>query len=181
MKKIVLIAIAMFAFTLTNAQTFGAKAGFNSSMSAIDITGFDDDSDAINGFYIGGFAEFEISEGLILQPELLFVSVIETSDIDGVDSESYSSLYIPIMFKYYVVDKFNVQAGPQITFSLEETIDDFSALGVDLALGLGYDITDNIFVDARYGYQLSNYYTGDSDGVSIKSNTLQIGLGYKFN
>lgn len=174
MKKLIFLAIAIFAFSLSYAQQFGVKAGFNSTSFAVTFMD-ESDSDASNGFYLGVLADFEISEGLNLQPELQYVNISE-------DGESTGFLNLPVMFKYYIAEGFNVQAGPQISYLLEEAEDDFSNLGIDLAVGLGYDIDDNFFVDARYSYNLNNRYTGEgSDDFSIRFNAFQVGVGYKFN
>jgi len=174
MKKIIFLAVALFAFSFGYAQQFGVKAGFNSTSFAVTVLD-ESDSESISGFYIGLLAEFELSEAIMLQPELQYVNISE-------DGESTGFLNIPIMFKYYIAEGFNVQAGPQISYSLEESVDDFSNLGIDVAVGLGYDINDNFFVDARYSYNVNNRYTGaGSEDLSVRYNAFQVGVGYKFN
>ena len=174
MKKIILLAVVMFTFSLGYAQQFGIKTGFNST--SISFTILDEsDSEGFNGFYVGLLGDFELSDELHLQPELLYVMIFD-------DGENSSFINLPIMFKYYIAEGFNVQLGPQINYLLEESIDDFSNLGIDLAIGLGYDINDNFFVDARYSYNLNNRYTGEgSDDFSVRYNAIQVGVGYKFN
>ncbi|HET8886977.1 MAG TPA: porin family protein, partial [Salinimicrobium sp.] len=170
MKKVLLIAaIAVFGFTGANAQdvAFGAKLGFNSESFKMEAGGVEA-TGSETGFFLGLVAEIGLSESFALQPEVLYSSV---SDL--------SAIYVPIMAKYYVASGFNVQAGPQINYILEEMGDDYSALGVDLAIGAGYDITDAIFVDARYGFEITNRYTGEGD-ASAKYNSLMVGVGYKF-
>lgn len=170
MKKLLLVAaIAVFGFTNANAQemSFGAKVGFASITANVEMAGYSA-SAGESGFLVGVVGEFGLSDAFALQPELLYVSAGEAS-----------FLYVPIMAKYYVSEGINVQAGPQINYSLEEMGDDYSALGVDIAVGGGYEISDNIFVDARYGFELTNRYTGDGD-ASLSYNSIMVGVGYKF-
>lgn len=170
MKKICLvIAFAIFSLSNVSAQDtqFGATAGYLSLSNKVNL-GDGSISVSESGFYGGIFAEFGISDELKIQPELLYASVDEIS-----------FLLLPVMAKYYVADKFNLQGGLQFNFLLEDTDDDFSAFGVGLGLGAGYDITEKFLVQARYAFQINNSYTGEGDFES-RFNFLNIGLGYRF-
>ena len=41
------------------------------------------------------------------------------------------------------------------------------------------NINENIFVQARYVFQLNNHYTGDAD-IDIDVNSFTLGVGYRF-
>lgn len=170
MKKSLLIAaLAVFGITGMNAQTsFGATAGLANVSGKVD-TPFGSVSQSSTGFFVGVLADIGISEAFHVQPAITYTSV-----------EDLGQIYVPIMAKYYFGDSgFNAQAGPQVRYIMEEVADDFSKLGIDLAIGAGYDINENIFVEARYGFQMNDHYTGDGD-ASLKYNTLNVGVGYKF-
>lgn len=172
MKKLLLLAaIAVFGLTSLNAQNvqFGAAAGLLSVDANAKINGQSLNVDSEIGFYIGAIADISISDEFHLQPELLFANV---NDGNG--------LLLPIMAKYYASENFFLQAGPQFDFSLEDIPNDYTGLGISLAAGLGYDINENIFVEAKYSFQVNNYYTGNMD-IESKSNLLLVGVGYKFN
>jgi len=158
MKKIILTAVAVFAFGFANAQKdmkFGVKGGFNSASS-------NGGGGSISGFFLGGLAEFSLSDKLALQPGLNY----HTFSANGA---STSSLSIPVLFEYNVAEKINLLAGPSLYYSLESGVKDKTAFGLDL--GGSYDITENIFVEPRYSLGL----TGE-----VKVNILLIGVGYKF-
>ena len=170
MKKLFLCAaVAVFAFANVNAQEFGVLAGF-SNVSA----DFDGESDSESGFHIGALAEFDLSEEFALQPELTYTS-----------AGDFSAANLNIIAKYAISEQFNIQAGPQVGLimgdvaDLIDSFDDSSKLNLQLAAGVGYDIDENFFVQARYGFQLNNHYTGDAD-FDLKFNTLTVGVGYKF-
>ena len=86
---------------------------------------------------------------------------------------------LPILGKFAISEKFNFQVGPQMVFSLEESVEDFSNVEFDVAGGVGYDIDDDFFLEARYTFQINNSYTGSED-VKVRGNYLTIGVGYKF-
>lgn len=171
MRKLLLcVAITLFGLINVNAQgtSFGLTAGYISSTAKFESSG-GSISESFSGFYVGGLADITLTEKFHVQPELLYASI-----------EDGEFLIIPIMGKYYVSDDFNLQAGPQLNYSLNE-IEDFTDLNFALAFGLGYDINQNIFVEAKYALQLNNSYTGPESGdFSYKFNHLLIGIGYKF-
>ncbi|WP_142785671.1 outer membrane beta-barrel protein [Changchengzhania lutea] len=160
MKKLFLLStFVIFAFGNVNAQGagFGVKAGYNAV--SFDFGGA---SVSEGGFFVGLGYEFDLSESIDLEPSLLYSSV-----------KDLSSLYIPVMFKYNLSEEFNIQAGPQVNYILEDEFDE-AAFGLDIAVGAGYDITEDFFAEARYGFQVSR----DLEGVDV--NTFTIGVGYRF-
>ena len=170
MKKLLLVAITVLGFTyLSQAQEvrFGATAGYLNARESVKADGISI-SASESGFYLGAVADFNVSENFNVQPELLYANV------DG-----SSGLMLPILGKFAISEKFNLQAGPQLVFSLEDSIENYSSVEFDIAGGLGYDITDDFFVEARYTFQINNSYTGSED-VKVRGNYLTVGLGYKF-
>ncbi len=166
MKKLALTAaIAVFTLTNINAQQIGALGGITSLQSAGD-----GESDSETGFHLGVFTEFEFSSTTSLQPELTY------SSVDELDMISINGV-----FKYSLSDNFNLQAGPQIGFAIGDAFDsdDYTKLNFQLALGAGFDISDNLIAQIRYGFQLNNHYTGDGD-YDYRINSLSVSLGYKF-
>ena len=176
MKKLLLVAaIAVFGFT-ANAQevTFGVKGGVNFSNWDANA-----DTDGITSFYIGGLADFALSESFHVQPELLFSSEgAESGDVDL----GASFLRIPVMAKYYVADGLSLQAGPNFGFLISEDDaleDALKSFDVALGLGAGYELESGLFFDARYNLGLTDL--SDVDGFETKTVTFQVGVGYRFN
>lgn len=170
MKKLLLMTVAAFGFVYSSqAQEvrFGATAGYLNARGSVKADGVSI-SASESGFYIGAVADFSVSENFSVQPELLYANVDES---DG--------LLLPILGKFAISEKFNLQVGPQLVFSLEDTPEDISSVEFDIAGGIGYDIDEDFFVEARYTFQINNSYTGNED-VKLRSNYLTVGLGYKF-
>jgi len=178
MKKIILSLVAIAAFGVANAQDmkFGAKAGINMS----NYTG-DSDYDSKIGFQVGVFGEFKVTEKFAVQPELLF-SNLGAKDSDASLNANY--IVIPVMGKYYVADKFSLEAGPQIGFLMsakydgDDVKDFYKSIDFGLNLGAGYDVAENINIGLRYSLGLSNVV--DVDGIDDKTSNIALAVGYKF-
>lgn len=169
MKKIILSATCILGGMLLQAQQvdFGVTAGYLNGEAKVKAEGITLSANE-SGFYIGAVADFTLIGDFHIQPELVYANI---DDSDGI--------FLPILAKYYVAPKLNLQAGPQFVFSLEDTPEDFSSVEFDLAAGLGFDITEKFFAEARYSFQINNSYTGSED-ATVRANYLTIGLGYTF-
>ena len=159
MKKILLTAVAVFAFSFANAQDtkFGVKGGLDMVSSSSNGTSY-----SATGFFFGGFAEFGIADKITLQPGLNY----HTASKDGVKA---TYLSVPVLFKYGVADKINLLAGPALYYNMEDVQVDKSTF--NLNIGGSYDLTENVTIEPSYSLGL----TGET-----KVNHFLIGLGYKF-
>ena len=167
MKKLFLAAFAVFAFASVDAQNFGVAAGY----ANVSI-----DGESGSGFYARLFAGFDISDEFGVQPEVGYTSA-KSNDA------SYNLINVNALAVYSVSEEFSLMAGPQVGFAsgdvadaLDATFgDDFSSLNFQLAVGAAYNITEEIFADARYGFQLNEHVEGLGS-----VNTLTVGVGYRF-
>nr|WP_315256611.1 porin family protein [uncultured Flavobacterium sp.] len=195
MKKIILSAVAVFAFGFANAQEvkFGAKAALNIASLTGDVEG----SSSLIGFQVGGFAEFKLSEKFAIQPELMYSAQGVKEKYEGGDfSEELTTklgyINIPVMAKYYVAKSFSLEAGPQIGFLTsakykveEEGVsaevdgkDNFNSVDFSFNFGAGYDFTENISAGLRYNLGLSNI--NKEGDASAKNGVFSVSVGYKF-
>ena len=197
MKKILLTAAALFAFTFANAQEtkFGVKAGLNlGNLSGNATDAFvNEDTKMRTSFHVGAFAEIKLSDKFAIQPEVQYSVEGAKQDIDG-ESEKLiwdlAFVNIPIMAKYYATDKLSIEAGPQIGFLTKaeltfdgDTVEDLKedstkSTAFSGNFGVGYNFTDNISANLRYSLGLSDIL--DVDGYELKSNVLSLSVGYKF-
>jgi hypothetical protein len=207
MKKIILSSLLVLAFGFTYAQKaeFGIKGGVNSSNFSGDTEGIDFKPSV--GFNVGAFAAIKLSEKITLQPEILFSTQGAkaenvTADVNGVNYTAdiefnLSYINVPVMFKYYVADKFNLEAGPQIGFltsaetstkvdGFNQTVDQdakdyFESVDFGFNLGAGYDFTNKISAGIRYNIGLSNVWkTQPGDNSESQNSVLSLSVGYKF-
>lgn len=153
MKKIILIAIIAICSVSLNAQNFGVKAGVDFASARVD--GFGSTSET--GFFVGAFTSFNLSDKIMLQPELLYVNV---KDLDFIS--------LPLLVKFSVAEKFNLLAGPSLTYFLDAEDEEFQ---LNLDLGVSFDVMENLDINAKYSYMLNKDWGVDG---------FFIGLGYKF-
>ena len=185
MKKIILTIAVVMAATFANAQdkkesnaksdiVFGVKGGY-----ANTNFGGDADTKAASNFYIGGLVDFHLSEKLHIQPELLYS--MEGSDEDELNLDF---IRIPVMFKYFVGEGFNLQAGPELAFVAGGGAikDSLKSMDFGLGFGAGYELSSGLMFDARYNLGLSdlNDDTTAFGDAKITTTSFQIGLGYRF-
>lgn len=173
MKKLILAAFAVFAFASVQAQTFGALGGLSLYSGSGDVSGSE------TGFHIGAFADFELSDQFGLQPEVTYAM-----------AGDYSAIGVNAIAKYAVSDEFSIHAGPTFAFvggdvgdgldAISDAFDiDTTKLNISLAFGGSYDISEELFVQARYGFQLNNHIS-ESDAGDFKYNVFTVGVGYRF-
>ncbi|MET0759396.1 MAG: porin family protein [Flavobacterium sp.] len=209
MKKVILSVAALFAFGFVSAQDvkFGIKGGVNFAT----LTGDVEDTSMKVGFNVGGLVEIKVSEKFSVQPELLFSTQgakEEYSETSGADSYKVENnlnlgyLNIPIMAKYYVIDKFSLEAGPQFgflmsaksdytetqtvggvtsTFSEEVDVkDEMNSVDFGINFGAGYDFTENISAGVRYNLGLSDISDEQEDNFEVQNSVISVSIGYKF-
>ncbi len=177
MKKLLFVAVATFGFAFSGVAQeikWGVKAGLDLAtikvkhsagldLGDIDLDEWDIDmpsgstSTSETGFFVGGFAEFSLSDKFNLQPEFLYVSLPNDA----------SFISVPVLFKYGIAEQFHLMAGPSFNYFLNAKEDEFK-FNVDF--GGSYDINENIDVNAKYSLGF-----GD-----IAVSGLFIGVGYKF-
>lgn len=165
MKKIILTAAAVFAFGFANAQDtkYGVKAGADFASTKFKYANVSG-TETKTGFYIGGFADAEISEKFHLQPEVLYVSIIDLNQVQ-----------VLINAKYEIFDNIKLFVGPNLGFF---TSSDQVNIGLDF--GVSYDVTENISIDAKYNLGLTNFLKFIDDNSSSRLSGLYVGLGYRF-
>lgn len=124
---------------------------------------------------------------------------------------------VPVMFQFHATPAFYLEAGPEFGFlvgakakgdtetsttiggststssesySSREMKDNFSGFNMGAALGLGFNFTPNLGINARYvaGFTDINKKNNDENGNTSlenndnknRNNTFQVGLSYKF-
>ncbi len=205
MKKVILTVMAVFAFGFVNAQKaeFGIKAGLN--IANQNYSGEEAPSpSSIIGFQVGGFVDIKIADKFSIQPELLYSTQgskfnmlidYEGTEYDTENTFKLAYINIPVMFKYYATEKFNLEVGPQIGFltsskikvnvigqSVTQDLNDvFESVDFGLNLGAGFNFTKNISAGVRYNFGLSNAANADDESNDkIKNSVFSISMGYKF-
>lgn len=180
-----------------NKARFGIKGGLNFTNLYVDEV---DDTNILTSFNAGVFAEFPITQGVAIVPELNFSR--KGSEVENtILGETYKSkfklsyLEIPVLLKLNIAENFSLHAGPYFAYLLDaktdivnesgsnvNTIDydtdDFDKTDFGLSAGLGFDF-DNFGIGARYNYGLSDIdKNGDLNGAKNSAFNLYAALKF---
>lgn len=179
MKKLLFGLLFLAGALSINAQSvkFGVKGGLNFAT----LRGNNLDVDSKTGFHLGGVVELKFLDKFSVQPELLYTE-LGTKNSNGELKLDYISL--PVMAKYYVLDGFFAEAGPQFSFLVRDELDvtggaldpqteDFD---LGLNLGLGYSFKNGLFIQSRYTLGL----TALQENPDVRNGAFQLSLGYLF-
>ncbi len=176
MKSRLLTLFCILTLSLGFAQDtdFGVRAGFN--ISNLD---FDPDATFVNqhrnGFAFAGFGDFGISDNFSVLVELQY-----SAEGGKADDLRADYLQIPILARLGIGDKIKIGVGPMVSLKTWKDQDAFSTFTFSGVGGLEYMITDELFVDARVHYGLSNILDEDSNGdIEAQNTTFQFGVGIK--
>lgn len=197
-KSVLVIALMLMSTTFISAQEyvyFGIKGGVNFSSFSGD--GFDayDDPEGRTAFHLGLLAEIPVGERFSIQPEVLYSAQgYDIASLEDANDIEYQLDYItvPVLAKFYVFNRFSLEAGPQIGFLVQEEVDfnpsedggdidldddQFKTVDFGVGLGASYKIS-NFFISGRYNIGLSDIY--DMEGVDAKNSVIQAGVGLMF-
>ena len=151
--------ILLLGILKCNAQSnadFGIKGGLNLTFFKVKEAQFGNNIETETGFYGGFFADFEIDDTVSLQPELLYIKLIDFKFINA-----------PIYAKFQLSDKLSFMAGPSLNYFFDFFINKFKVRG-DIATA--YNITEAIDIHMKFVVGFTE----------VAPNGLFIGAGYKF-
>ena len=129
----------------------GVKAGLNyANLRGDETHGFK----SRLSYNFGIFSEFRALRNLSVQPELQFSSQGGKFNLSGVDvAIVLNYLNVPILAKYYIINNFYGQLGPQFSYLLSSEL---KAEGQDQ--GLGELNKFDLALNGGFGYQLSIFW-----------------------
>lgn len=191
MKKILFLAAAVIlTANMASAQfTWGVKGGLNlANISNLEM-------DMKPSIYVGAFGEYQVSDFFGVAGELVYSRQGAALSADGDKTKTrLNYLNVPVLAKFYVAKGLSIDLGPQFGFLIGAKqwakVDGNSASvdikdvvkGFDLGVGMGlsYNISDNILVQARYNLGLTDGWKNNDSDDKFKNNVIQVGVGYRF-
>ncbi len=174
MKRVFQLVVigALLITSLGQAQgaRFGFKLGLNfSSISDIDFSAENIEGgplaeipDGVTGgrtnFTAVFFGEFTLNNFLSLQPELVY-----STEGNNFDDIRFDALQLPIGLRVNFGTLYFI-AGPQAGLKISDSqqSEDFRSFSFSAFGGVGYHITQNIFVSARYTFGFSELFEDDA-------------------
>jgi opacity protein-like surface antigen len=99
---------------------------------------------------------------------------------EGAKADELRADYInlPIQLRFNFGD-LSLGLGPQAGLKVWGEEDGFSTWAVSGIVGAEYMITEELFIDARYSYGLTNILDTDLTDAEAKNSNIQIGIGFK--
>ena len=201
MKKLIL-GIALFGgLSAANAQIdLGVKGGLNfPTLSGDSRQLIGDQTKFRTDFYVGGYANYKVTDQISFQPELLY-----SKQGAGIKNSGNSNskivthnINIPLMGRYEIMEGLNVEFGPQLGFLVSakgkteegktdtkvKITDNFKTFDFGLNFGAGYKVTDELEINARFTKGLSNinnvFPAGMNDNYKITNTYFSVGVAYK--
>jgi hypothetical protein len=202
MKKIIILALGLFAATAADAQDirFGVKAGLNLP-NIIKDDGNNDFKTKINpGFNAGVTVDIPLVSGLAFTPEILFASKgYKATTALGEFTQTTYFVDVPILASIKVAGSgLNIVVGPQVSFltstknkfdsgfgTVENQYDEdaykFKKSLLGGVIGLRFDINDKFDIHGRYALDFQkNNEDGTNRTPEFKNQVFSVGVGVKF-
>lgn len=193
MKKLLFICVLLCLAIGANAQKWqhGVKAGMNiSTVTLPDNSRSPINAGFVVGCNVGAVINYNINERFAVEADLMYsmqgckeIVVFLTYPPQYARGRSTRSHYLvlPVAGKVNIYKGLYAECGPQIGFLCEWKYDDQSTLEYDnrfdfsLFGGIGYKITKDLYVDARYIHG----FTGTSKlHGGEKNRNIQISVGF---
>lgn len=169
-----LICFVTMGFSQSSSDVrYGIRAGLN--ISNLDFEpGPVSENEHRNGFAFGGFAEFPLTEQLFLNTEIQWSA-------EGAKSQELRADYIhlPIQLKFALGEKFMIGVGPQASLKTWKNTDGFETFSFSAIGGVEYMISNDLFLDVRAAYGLTNILDDSITTLEAKNFNIQIGIGMK--
>jgi hypothetical protein len=187
MKRILLFTSLFTVITATaSAQvTFGLKAGPMLTRTYFNVgdttTGF---NDARISFVAGAFVGIPLVKKLSLQAEVLYAA-------KGDANYDQNYIYLPLMLRYALLPKLNVEAGAEVGYFLgyiSTAINNprFTDFDLGINAGVNYELLDKLCVGLRYNLGVMDVFAfqaqidPDTRFEPIgKNHSLQLTVGYR--
>jgi hypothetical protein len=202
MKKLIILAIGLFAATAASAQIrLGVKAGLNLP-NIIKGDGNNDFKTKVNpGFNAGITLDIPLITGLAFTPELLYSAKGYKAETPFGDfNQTTNFIDIPILASINLGGSgLNLVVGPQVSFLMstknkfesgfgtveqqiiEDKSDRFKKSLVGGLIGFRYDVNEKVDIHGRYALDFQkNNVDGSKETPEYKNQVFSVGLGIKF-
>ncbi|KAA2243739.1 PorT family protein [Chitinophaga agrisoli] len=184
MKKLILSTLLVLG-ACCSIQAQKIHLGVKGGLNIAQLSDFDGSGSRISG-HVGGFVNFRFRDWAV-QPELVFSGQGEKHLIipNGDRQIALNYINLPVMFQYYLIPQFYLEAGPQIGFLASakdkggrltlDIKDGYNSADLGIGLGLGFKLPMGFGIYGRYNFGLLDVYDGGGD---YKNMVAQIGVSY---
>ena len=184
MKNFILLVFALLLSTSSFSQ--GVDLGIKGGATFANLTDVTDGSTK-TGFVGGAFVTIKFSDKIAIQGDLLYSQQGVELDVDKINLDYIN---FPIVLKYYIMKRINIQAGPQFGTVINDNLGgflgsniDFNSFDVTGVVGIGVDLPLNFRITGRYGFGLSDISFSDNDfsiDTNSKNSVFSLTAGFSF-
>ena len=184
MKNFTLLVFALLLSTSSFSQ--GVDLGIKAGATFANLTDVTDGSTK-TGFVGGAFVTIKFSDKIAIQGDLLYSQQGVELDVDKINLDYIN---FPIVLKYYIIKRINIQAGPQFGTVINDNLGgflgsniDFNSFDVTGVVGIGVDLPLNFRITGRYGFGLSDISFSDNDfsiDTNSKNSVFSLTAGFSF-
>ena len=184
MKNFIIIVFTVLLTTTTFGQ--GIDLGIKAGATFANLTGATDASTK-TGFVGGAFLTIKFSDKIAIQGDLLYSQQGAKLELDDIN---LNYINFPIVFKYYIIKRINIQAGPQFGTVVNDNLgevfgpNDIISFDITGVVGIGIDLPLNLRITGRYGFGLSEInfieFEGDSKETNSKNSVFSLTAGFSF-
>jgi hypothetical protein len=184
MKNFTLLVFALLLSTSSFSQ--GIDLGIKAGATFANLTGATDASTK-TGFVGGAFLTIKFSDKIAIQGDLLYSQQGAKLELDDIN---LNYINFPIVLKYYIIKRINIQAGPQFGTVVNDNLgevfgpNDIISFDITGVVGIGIDLPLNLRITGRYGFGLSEInfieFEGDSKETNSKNSVFSLTAGFSF-
>ena len=184
MKNFTLLVFALLLSTSSFSQ--GVDLGIKGGATFANLTDVTDGSTK-TGFVGGAFVTIKFSDKIAIQGDLLYSQQGVELDVDKINLDYIN---FPLVLKYYIIKRINIQAGPQFGTVINDNLGgflgsniDFNSFDVTGVVGIGVDLPLNFRITGRYGFGLSDISFSDNDfsiDTNSKNSVFSLTAGFSF-
>ena len=184
MKNFIIIVFTVLLTTTTFGQ--GIDLGIKAGATFANLTGATDASTK-TGFVGGAFLTIKFSDKIAIQGDLLYSQQGAKLELDDIN---LNYINFPIVLKYYIIKRINIQAGPQFGTVVNDDLgevfgpNDIISFDITGVVGIGIDLPLNLRITGRYGFGLSEIsfieFEGDSKETNSKNSVFSLTAGFSF-
>ena len=184
MKNFIIIVFTVLLTTTTFGQ--GIDLGIKAGATFANLTGATDASTK-TGFVGGAFLTIKFSDKIAIQGDLLYSQQGAKLELDDIN---LNYINFPIVLKYYIIKRINIQAGPQFGTVVNDNLgevfgpNDINSFDITGIVGIGIDLPLNLRITGRYGFGLSEFsfieFEGDTKETNSKNSVFSLTAGFSF-
>ena len=120
-------------------------------------------------FYIGGFADFSLSELIFLTPELFYANRGYKMVYDPLNTTfrvTKNTIVLPVLVKFNLFKKLQVYTGPELSYVVGQNIKDLTngtiniesttdrSFDIAVSAGVSFTLIKKLSIDLRYNFGL---------------------------